>query len=242
MFFKWVSLSNRSCSSFFIIFYSCFGYPRWFKIQWSRFGSTVMWLVLFQSQTCRLTLLKLFQLQDLVSEGAGLTKPLLQETARWSAPSLPNHMTTYWNFCWLETQMWANKKYSIHWRMLHPTYLFVLVQVLLLCPSEFWQNFYLLWLAVHKVTTLLVDGRRVRLQLWDTSGQGRFCTILRSYSRGAQGLLLVYDLTNKWSFDGIDRWRREVEEVSTINSLIHGEMALTILVCVSSMLPVFQKY
>jgi GTPase SAR1 family protein len=65
---------------------------------------------------------------------------------------------------------------------------------------------------VHKVTTLLVDGRRVRLQLWDTSGQGRFCTILRSYSRGAQGLLLVYDLTNKWSFDGIDRWRREVEE------------------------------
>lgn len=66
---------------------------------------------------------------------------------------------------------------------------------------------------MHKVTTLLVDGRRVRLQLWDTSGQGRFCTILRSYSRGAQGLLLVYDLTNKWSFDGIDRWRREVEEV-----------------------------
>lgn len=65
---------------------------------------------------------------------------------------------------------------------------------------------------VHKVTTLLVDGRRVRLQLWDTSGQGRFCTILRSYSRGAQGILLVYDLTNKWSFDGIDRWRREVEE------------------------------
>lgn len=69
---------------------------------------------------------------------------------------------------------------------------------------------------MHKVTTLLVDGRRVRLQLWDTSGQGRFCTILRSYSRGAQGILLVYDLTNKWSFDGIDRWRREVEEVSNL--------------------------
>lgn len=80
---------------------------------------------------------------------------------------------------------------------------------------------------VHKVTTLLVDGRRVRLQLWDTSGQGRFCTILRSYSRGAQGLLLVYDLTNKWSFDGIDRWRREVEEVCLqpfhflCNTLLH---------------------
>lgn len=63
-----------------------------------------------------------------------------------------------------------------------------------------------------KTTTILLDGKRVKLQLWDTSGQGRFCTIIRSYSRGAQGILLVYDITNKWSFDGIDRWLREVEE------------------------------
>lgn len=80
---------------------------------------------------------------------------------------------------------------------------------------------------VHKVTTLLVDGRRVRLQLWDTSGQGRFCTILRSYSRGAQGILLVYDLTNKWSFDGIDRWRREVEEVRFLKGSMRMERFLT---------------
>lgn len=54
------------------------------------------------------------------------------------------------------------------------------------------------------------------MQLWDTSGQGRFCTIIRSYSRGAQGIMLVYDITNKWSFDGIDRWLKEVEEVGMI--------------------------
>ena len=34
----------------------------------------------------------------------------------------------------------------------------------------------------------------------------------RSYSRGAQGILLVYDITNKWSFEGMDRWVAEVEE------------------------------
>lgn len=65
----------------------------------------------------------------------------------------------------------------------------------------------------YKTTTILLDGKRVKLQLWDTSGQGRFCTIIRSYSRGAQGIFLVYDITNKWSFDGIDRWLKEVEEV-----------------------------
>ena len=66
--------------------------------------------------------------------------------------------------------------------------------------------------AAYKTTTILIDGKRVRLQIWDTSGQGRFCTIIRSYSRGAQGILLVYDITNKWSFEGMDRWVREVEE------------------------------
>jgi len=66
--------------------------------------------------------------------------------------------------------------------------------------------------AAYKTTTILIDGKRVKLQLWDTSGQGRFCTIIRSYSRGAQGILLVYDITNKWSFEGIDRWLKEVDQ------------------------------
>ncbi|EDL34838.1 Rab40b, member RAS oncogene family [Mus musculus] len=64
----------------------------------------------------------------------------------------------------------------------------------------------------HKTTTILLDGRRVKLQLWDTSGQGRFCTIFRSYSRGAQGVVLVYDIANRWSFDGINRWIKEIDE------------------------------
>nr|CAD7198938.1 unnamed protein product [Timema douglasi] len=72
--------------------------------------------------------------------------------------------------------------------------------------------------SAYKTTTILLDGKRVKLQLWDTSGQGRFCTIIRSYSRGAQGILLVYDITNKWSFDGIDRWLKEVEELA--NALV----------------------
>ena len=68
----------------------------------------------------------------------------------------------------------------------------------------------------YKTTTILLDGRRVKLELWDTSGQGRFCTIFRSYSRGAQGILLVYDITNRWSFDGIDRWIKEIDEVGML--------------------------
>ena len=74
-------------------------------------------------------------------------------------------------------------------------------------------NFYVLG---FKTTIILIDGKRVKLQLWDTSGQGRFCTIIRSYSRGAQGILLVYDITNKWSFEGINRWLKEVDQVEIV--------------------------
>lgn len=66
--------------------------------------------------------------------------------------------------------------------------------------------------VAYKTTIILLDGKRIKLQLWDASGQGRFSTIIRSYSRGAQGVILVYDITNRWSFDGLNRWLLEVEE------------------------------
>ncbi|VDN57680.1 unnamed protein product [Dracunculus medinensis] len=66
--------------------------------------------------------------------------------------------------------------------------------------------------TIPKTTIILLEGKRVRLQLWlDTSGQGRFSTVIKSYSRGAEGILLVYDITNRWSFDGIRRWLTEIE-------------------------------
>lgn len=84
---------------------------------------------------------------------------------------------------------------------------------------------HILQTVAYKTTTILLEGKRVKLQLWDTSGQGRFCTIIRSYSRGAQGIILVYDITNKWSFDGIDRWLKEVDEVSWKLKMTLGKAA-----------------
>ena len=62
--------------------------------------------------------------------------------------------------------------------------------------------------VTKKVT---VDGTKVRLQLWDTAGQERFRTITSSYYRGAQGIILVYDVANRESFDGLPKWYSELE-------------------------------
>ncbi|XP_039740932.1 ras-related protein Rab-26 isoform X2 [Pteropus medius] len=48
-----------------------------------------------------------------------------------------------------------------------------------------------------------VDGMKVKLQIWDTAGQERFRSVTHAYYRDAHALLLLYDVTNKASFDNI---------------------------------------
>ncbi|XP_021118855.1 putative Ras-related protein Rab-42 isoform X2 [Heterocephalus glaber] len=56
----------------------------------------------------------------------------------------------------------------------------------------------------------LPAGPRVKLQLWDTAGQERFRCITRSFYRNVVGVLLVYDVTNRKSFEHIQDWHQEV--------------------------------
>jgi Ras-related protein Rab-1A len=46
---------------------------------------------------------------------------------------------------------------------------------------------------------------------WDTAGQERFRTIISQYYRGANGILVVYDVTNRDSFNSIQMWLKEIE-------------------------------
>ncbi|PPR06298.1 hypothetical protein CVT26_005130 [Gymnopilus dilepis] len=61
---------------------------------------------------------------------------------------------------------------------------------------------------VHKME---INGERVKLSIWDTAGQERFRTITSSYYRGAQGVILVYDVANRESFEALPRWYSELE-------------------------------
>lgn len=56
------------------------------------------------------------------------------------------------------------------------------------------------------VKTLERNNKKIKLQIWDTAGQERFRTATASYYRGARGVLLVYDITNRESFHNIMFW------------------------------------
>jgi len=63
-----------------------------------------------------------------------------------------------------------------------------------------------------KIKTVELSGKKIKLQIWDTAGQERFHTITTSYYRGANGIMLVYDITNAKSFENISKWLRNIEE------------------------------
>ncbi|XP_055707785.1 ras-related protein Rab-37 isoform X1 [Phlebotomus papatasi] len=62
----------------------------------------------------------------------------------------------------------------------------------------------------NKIVT--VDQVRVKLQIWDTAGQERFRSVTHAYYRDAHALLLLYDVTNKVTFDNTRAWLVEIRE------------------------------
>uniref|UniRef100_A0A8C5NAW5 Uncharacterized protein n=1 Tax=Gouania willdenowi TaxID=441366 RepID=A0A8C5NAW5_GOUWI len=56
--------------------------------------------------------------------------------------------------------------------------------------------------------------------LQDTAGQERFRTLTPSYYRGAQGVILVYDVTRRETFTKLDNWLNELETYCTRNDLV----------------------
>jgi small GTP-binding protein len=60
------------------------------------------------------------------------------------------------------------------------------------------------------VKDIELDGKRVKLQAWDTGSHDRFSYVRPLYYKGSYGVLVVYDLTSKLSFENLDKWFTEV--------------------------------
>ncbi|EQC35087.1 Ras-like protein Rab-1A [Saprolegnia diclina VS20] len=63
--------------------------------------------------------------------------------------------------------------------------------------------------------TVKIDKKTVKLQIWDTAGQERFRTITSAYYRGADGIIMVYDVTSQESFDHVNDWLNEVNRYAS---------------------------
>ena len=56
------------------------------------------------------------------------------------------------------------------------------------------------------VKNFKIENNIVKVQIWDTAGEERYRSITNAYYKGAKGSLLVYDITNKKSFENVEKW------------------------------------
>ena len=68
---------------------------------------------------------------------------------------------------------------------------------------------------------LVVNKKAVKVQFWDTAGQEKYRAIASAYYKNAHGAIIVYDITNRASFDNVENWLHELRQ--------HGEANMHIL-------------
>ncbi|MHA1124578.1 MAG: Rab family GTPase [Candidatus Heimdallarchaeota archaeon] len=72
---------------------------------------------------------------------------------------------------------------------------------------------YLPTLGVDFLTkNLSIGDKKIKLQLWDTGGQEFVISLLPFYYTGAHGGVLVYDITNRNSFNSLDYWLKQIRQ------------------------------
>ena len=70
-----------------------------------------------------------------------------------------------------------------------------------------------------KTKYIKVRDASVKVLIWDTAGQEKFRNIAKQYYKGANGVLLVYDICNRKSFERVEFWMNELKENNQIESL-----------------------
>ena len=63
-----------------------------------------------------------------------------------------------------------------------------------------------------KLKNIEIDNKKIKLQIWDTAGQERFRTITTSYYKGAHAIVIVFDITDRDSFDHVKIWMQDIDK------------------------------
>ena len=62
----------------------------------------------------------------------------------------------------------------------------------------------------YQKKSVTIDNRNINVEIWDTAGQEKFKKITGQYYNGADGIILIFDITNKESFEKISFWIQDL--------------------------------
>ncbi len=86
--------------------------------------------------------------------------------------------------------------------------------------STIGSNFFVKRLKIPNVEGIIT------LQIWDLAGQQHFKWVRQEFYKGAKGIVFVFDVTNRKTFESLPNWREEVEKViDGFSSVLVGNKA-----------------
>ena len=68
---------------------------------------------------------------------------------------------------------------------------------------------------------IAIKGRNVRIQIWDTAGEEAYRSITRSYYKSSACVFIVYDISDRKTFDDVDLWLKDCREICFKNVQIY---------------------
>ena len=83
------------------------------------------------------------------------------------------------------------------------------------CDEKFNPTFFPTIGVDFKIKTFAEES--IKLQIWDTAGQERFKAITNAYYRGAHGIIVVFDVANRQSFNNVENWLADIDNLKTKN-------------------------
>ena len=70
-------------------------------------------------------------------------------------------------------------------------------------------------------TMTLKNNKNIKLQIWDTAGQDRFRALTKNYYKGANGIILIYDISTTQTFENVKVWINQIKEEANANVIIY---------------------
>ena len=70
-----------------------------------------------------------------------------------------------------------------------------------------------------KIKTINKNNKEIKLKIYDTAGQERFRSIVKNYYKGADGILLLYDISNLSSFESITNWIKSLRDAINLDEI-----------------------
>ena len=67
---------------------------------------------------------------------------------------------------------------------------------------------------------MYIEDRVITLNLWDTAGQEKFKSLIPSYIKDSQAIVVVYDLTSRESYESVEKWMQDARELRDVDQAL----------------------